>query len=102
MGNGVVLIDEIELHMHPSWQRKVLRKLKDTFSDIQFIITIHSPIVLSEADDDYKLFYTHMTDDGVDVEPVGRMYGYDTSAVLEQFMETKSMNEKTEKLILFK
>ena len=39
MGNGVVLIDEIELHMHPSWQRKVLKKLKDTFPNIQFIIT---------------------------------------------------------------
>lgn len=99
MGKGVVLIDEIELHMHPSWQRKVLRKLKDTFPNIQFIITTHSPIVLSEADDDYKLFYTHMTDNGVDVEPVGRMDGYDTSAVLEQFMGTKSINEKTERYI---
>lgn len=96
MGNGVVLIDEIELHMHPSWQRKVLKKLKDTFPNIQFIITTHSPIVLSEADDDYKLFYTHMTDNGVDVELVGRMDGYDTSAVLEQFMGTKSINEKAE------
>ena len=55
--------------------------------------------MLSEADDDYKLLYTHMTDKGVDVEPVGRMDGYDTSAVLEQFMGTKSINEKTERYI---
>ena len=39
LGEGVVLIDEIELHMHPSWQRKVLNTLKSVFPNIQFIIT---------------------------------------------------------------
>lgn len=66
---------------------KSIEKLKDTFPNIQFIITTHSPIVLSEADDDYKLLYTHMTDKGVDVEPVGRMDGYDTSAVWSNLWE---------------
>lgn len=99
MGNGVVLIDEIELHMHPSWQRKVLKQLKSTFPNVQFIITTHSPIVLSEAAADYQLLYTHMTDKGVEIEEIGRMDGYDTSAVLEQFMGTKSMNEAAEQHI---
>ena len=56
-GDGVVLIDEIELHMHPSWQRMVLPKLQETFPNIQFIITTHSPIVLSEVDDRFNVYY---------------------------------------------
>ena len=52
-----MLIDEVELHMHPSWQRKVLSVLRETFPNIQFIITTHSPIVLSEADENYNLFF---------------------------------------------
>lgn len=56
LGDGIVLIDEVELHMHPSWQRKVLSVLRHTFPNIQFIITTHSPIVLSEVDEIYNLF----------------------------------------------
>ena len=99
LGEGVVLIDEIELHMHPAWQRKVLKKLKSTFPNIQFIITTHSPIVLSEADDDYNLLYTHMVNNNIEINSVGRVDGYDISAVLEQFMGTKSVNEETAKHI---
>lgn len=47
-GNGIILIDEIELHLHPSWQRKVCKALKETFPNCQFIITTHSPQVLGE------------------------------------------------------
>lgn len=46
MGAGVVLIDEIELHLHPTWQRKVIEKLRTTFPNIQFIATTHSPFVI--------------------------------------------------------
>lgn len=44
---GVVLIDEIETHLHPSWQQRVVNDLHRTFPKIQFIISTHSPIVLS-------------------------------------------------------
>lgn len=47
-GSGIVLIDEIDLHLHPSWQRKIVKQLKDTFPNCQFIITSHSPQVLGE------------------------------------------------------
>ena len=50
-GDGVVLIDELELHMHTSWQRKVIFMLKKTFPNIQFIITTHSPQILGAASD---------------------------------------------------
>lgn len=49
-GNGVVLIDEIDLHLHPSWQQLVVPKLRSTFPNIQFIITTHSPEVLQNVD----------------------------------------------------
>ncbi len=46
-GEGIVLIDEIDLHLHPQWQRKLLPALTHTFPNIQFIVTTHSPQVLS-------------------------------------------------------
>lgn len=99
LGEGIVLIDEIELHMHPSWQRKILNVLKKTFPNIQFIITTHSPIVLSEADEDYNLLFMESDNNAVQVLTVNPLSGYDTNAVLEQFMGTKSINPKTESLI---
>ena len=45
-GFGVVLIDELELHLHPKWQREVSEKLRSTFPNIQFIATTHSPFVI--------------------------------------------------------
>ncbi|MGT2456529.1 AAA family ATPase [Cupriavidus basilensis] len=47
-GRGVVLIDEIDLHLHPRWQREVVAKLEATFLNCQFVITTHSPQVLGE------------------------------------------------------
>lgn len=44
--NGVVLIDEIDLHLHPTWQGPLIRTLKELFPQIQFIVTTHSPSVL--------------------------------------------------------
>lgn len=43
---GIVLIDEIELHLHPKWQRRVVEDLKRTFPEIQFIVTTHSPFII--------------------------------------------------------
>jgi predicted ATP-binding protein involved in virulence len=99
LGEGVVLIDEVDLHMHPSWQRIVLGKLRETFPNIQFIITTHSPLVLSEVGEDFNIFL--MKNNGVsnEVERFRRLDGFDTNYILEEFMETKSMNVNTEKLI---
>ena len=47
-GEGIVLIDEIELHLHPQWQMEVIAKLKKTFPNCQFFITTHSPHVVSD------------------------------------------------------
>ena len=43
---GIVLIDEIDMHLHPKWQQKIVSDLKTTFPKIQFIITTHSPFIV--------------------------------------------------------
>jgi len=49
-GNGIVLIDEIDVHLHPKWQQKVVMKLRAIFPNIQFVLTTHSPEVLKRLD----------------------------------------------------
>jgi predicted ATP-binding protein involved in virulence len=44
---GIVLIDEVDLHLHPRWQQKILTQLRAAFPLVQFIVTTHSPQVLS-------------------------------------------------------
>ncbi len=51
-GNGIVLIDEIDLHLHPEWQQSVIPNLLTTFPNIQFIVTTHSPQVVTTVDDE--------------------------------------------------
>lgn len=99
LGEGIVLIDEIELHMHPSWQRKILRVLRHIFPNVQFIITTHSPIILSEVNEDYNLFFMSREDTGIEIKKIAQLNGYDANAVLEQFMGTSSINPETEKFI---
>jgi len=59
---GIVLINGIEMHLHPNWQRKILPALTKTFPNVQFIVTTHSPQVVSSLDkesvfilEDFKL-----------------------------------------------
>lgn len=48
-GFGIVLIDEIDLHLHPRWQMDILDKLSSQFKNCQFIVTTHSPLVITTA-----------------------------------------------------
>lgn len=50
-GAGVILVDEIDLHLHPKWQRIILANLHRVFPNVQFIVTTHSPVVLLGAVD---------------------------------------------------
>lgn len=99
LGDGVVLIDEIELHMHPSWQRKILRKLRETFPNIQFIITTHSPLVLNEVNEDFNIYFLQNNGAENELIKLDRMDGFDANYILEEFMGTKSMNPRTEILV---
>lgn len=49
--HGIVLIDEIEQHLHPRWQRNIMQLLQKSFPHVQFIATTHSPLVASGCED---------------------------------------------------
>ena len=49
LASGIALIDDIDLHLHPEWQQRVVPSLQATFPNIQFIISTHSPQVLSSV-----------------------------------------------------
>ncbi|GAA4246975.1 AAA family ATPase [Azospirillum formosense] len=93
-GVGVVLIDEIDLHLHPQWQRRVVGNLEETFPNCQFIATTHSPQVIGEVAHD-KI---QMIKDGKIYSP-SRSFGIDSSRVLEEVMDTKSRNAGVEDAI---
>ena len=49
--SGVVLIDEVDLHLHPAWQKRVVGDLRAAFPNIQFIVTTHAPLVIGSLRD---------------------------------------------------
>ena len=51
MSEGVVLIDEIDCHIHPRWQKNILPSFKELFPNCQFIVTTHSPYIISSVND---------------------------------------------------
>ncbi len=48
--DGIILIDEVEIHLHPEWQERIVKILKSTFPKAQFIVTTHSPHIIQAAD----------------------------------------------------
>lgn len=50
---GIVLIDEVDMHLHPSWQQTVLTSLREAFPRVQFVVTTHSPQVLSTVSNEH-------------------------------------------------
>lgn len=56
---GIVILDEIELHLHPIWQRRIISQLRSFFPNIQFVFTTHSPSIIQGAADEaiiYKIY----------------------------------------------
>lgn len=91
LGGGIVLIDEVELHMHPSWQQMIVPTLHKVFPNIQFIITTHSPVVLGGLDNTFKVLKLARTDDlRIEATEVTPAY-YDANLVLEDQMDTPSI-----------
>lgn len=77
---GIVLIDEVDLHLHPQWQRRILRQLTTVFPNVQFIVSTHSPIIVVGAADiaqvvNMNLVYGDADGDGqnVSVSNIGQV-----------------------------
>ena len=75
-GFGVVLIDEIELHLHPKWQREIIPALTRTFPHCQFIVTTHSPQVVGEIKPQ-GIYILEKTENGIIVQRPQSSYGRD-------------------------
>jgi hypothetical protein len=84
--DGVVLIDEIDLHLHPTWQRRVLPSLVRTFPHVQFVATTHSPQVLASA----KRTWTRTFNGISEVRTGGYVEGRDSNSILVDIMGDRS------------
>lgn len=54
--SGIVLVDEIDLHLHPKWQRVIIQKLRTIFPKVQFIFTTHSPTIIQGSSEDAIIY----------------------------------------------
>jgi len=89
-GKGCILIDEVDLHLHPVWQSEILGRLTQIFSGCQFIITTHSPFVVSNVRpfDNDKFFLM----DKCEVREVsGNTYGKRIDQILLEFFHVGSL-----------
>ena len=91
---AVVLIDELELHLHPQWQRRIVRNLRSAFPRCQFIATTHSPQVIGEVEPDR----IHVIADGEVYSPT-HSFGVDSSRVLEELMDAPPRAESVHCLL---
>jgi predicted ATP-binding protein involved in virulence len=102
---GIVLIDELDLHLHPKWQRTIVKKLKDTFPKIQFITTTHSPFIVQSLKNNelIDLQGKNMEDDylkfGIEEIAEGEM-GVKEANRSERFIEMKKVADEYYKLIV--
>ena len=96
--NGIILIDEIEMHLHPSWQRRISKILVDTFPNCQFIITTHSPQVLGELQpQEIRLL------NNFEISIPSQSFGLDSNSILDNVQNTSkeplSLNSNISKKI---
>ncbi len=98
-GDGIVIIDEIDLHLHPLWQQTVLLRLRETFPNIQFILSTHSSNVLSTSSNECirKLVPSESGADGAyDIEVPNFSLGAETSTLQEDIQGVSSRPESLE------
>lgn len=99
--HGTVIIDEIDEHLHPALQVRVLKALQDTFPKIQFIISTHAPLVMSSVEpridengNDINVVYKLEYIDGEYTHKELNIYGMDASTIIETYMGQPSRDLK--------
>ncbi len=92
-GSGVVLIDEIELHLHPKGQREIIPALTRTFPNCQFIVTTHSPQVISQVKPE-GIYILEKIDGDIVARRPESSYGRDSNRILEDLMDTPERPQK--------
>ncbi len=102
-GQGIVLIDEIDLHLHPRWQREVIPKLLGIFPNIQWVVTTHSPFIIAAEHVTPENAFI-ITEDAetkkkvvVSVEDLGKQTeGLEPNRILKEIMNVSLRNKETE------
>ena len=87
--SGVVLIDEVDMHLHPSWQQTVVNDLVKAFPKVQFIVTTHSPQVLTSVPAE-SIRILHWDNDLVDIEEPTFSLGAESSQLLRDIQHVES------------
>ena len=89
---AVVLVDEIDLHLHPEWQRKIISYLSNIFKNTQFIVTAHSPLIIQSAEN-VNLVMLEKDGDHINIrQQFGSFKGWTVDEILDELM---GMNDKT-------
>lgn len=97
-GTGIVLIDELDLHLHPKWQTDIAPRLTQVFPNIQFIVSTHSPLVVTNVQSE-SLRVLEIDNNRIRVNLSGYGYGLPTSIVLKDLMGLEwELPEKVEVL----
>jgi len=102
-GEGIALIDEIELHLHPSWQRMIVGKLCEIFPNCQFIITTHSPQTVGEVEARHLRVLTQNDNGEIQITTPNQSLGLDSAEILEEIMggvprRNKEVTKKLEEI----
>ena len=95
---AIILIDELDLHLHPKWQQTILSDLRETFPNAQFIVTTHSPQMLTTV----KKEQVFILIDNTIEKPFETAYAKRSIVALEDLMGTDSMPPLKEVLLLDK
>jgi predicted ATP-binding protein involved in virulence len=88
-GEAIVLIDEIDLHLHPKWQAMIIPRLQATFPNCQFIVSTHSPHIITHVKPE-SLYRLKQTDTGIELERPNESYGKNIDRILEDLMGMES------------
>lgn len=83
---GIVLIDEVDLHLHPKWQKRILKDLMDLFPKVQFIVSTHAPEVMNSVKSESIVV---LKDNGI-INTIDETYGKDSNTILREVMEVSS------------
>jgi predicted ATP-binding protein involved in virulence len=92
-GKGIVLIDEIDLHLHPNWQRQIVPKLLKIFPNCQFFISTHSPQVISHVKPE-NIFLLNQTKEGISFNKPSETYGMSIDRTVELVMDDEARPEE--------
>jgi len=100
-GQGIILIDEVELHLHPEWQQVIAMGLRKIFPNIQFIITTHSPQVLSSLPKEkIRVIGQNNVGEDVGISPLAESYARSNAEVLQSIMHVNPTPIFPEKKLL--